>query len=88
MIGGSRASDEPGIPPERLPRIFDPFFTIKQPEDGRGLCLSVADSIVTEHGRRIWAWNIPEGGAVFTIDLPIGQLKPAREALPFESRRL
>jgi len=31
---------------------------------------------------------MPEGGAVFTIDLPIGQLEPAREALPFESRRL
>jgi K+-sensing histidine kinase KdpD len=48
----------------------------------------VAHSIVTEHGRRIWAENIPEGGAVVTIDRPIGELEPAREPLRFESRRL
>jgi C4-dicarboxylate-specific signal transduction histidine kinase len=80
--------DGPGIPPEHLPRIFNPFFTTKQPGDGRGLGLSVAHSIVTEHGGRIWAENIPEGGALFTIDLPIGEPGPAREPLRFESRRL
>jgi signal transduction histidine kinase len=80
--------DGPGIPPEHLPRIFNPFFTTKQPGDGRGLGLSVAHSIVTEHGGRIWAENRPEGGAVFTIDLPIGEPEPAREPLRFESRRL
>jgi C4-dicarboxylate-specific signal transduction histidine kinase len=80
--------DGPGIPPEHLPRIFNPFFTTKQPGDGRGLGLSVAHSIVTEHGGRIWAENIPEGGAVFTIDLPVGEPEPAREPLRFESRRL
>jgi C4-dicarboxylate-specific signal transduction histidine kinase len=80
--------DGPGIPPEHLPRIFNPFFTTKQPGEGRGLGLSVAHSIVAEHGGRIWAENIPEGGAVFTIDLPIGEPEPARERLRFESRRL
>ena len=80
--------DGPGIPPEHLPRIFNPFFTTKQPGEGRGLGLSVAHSIVTEHGGRIWAENRPEGGAVFTIDLPIGEPEPARESLRFESRRL
>jgi len=78
----------PGIPPEHLPRIFNPFFTTKQPGDGRGLGLSVAHTIVTEHGGRIWGENLPEGGAVFTIDLPIGEPEPAREPRPFESRRL
>jgi C4-dicarboxylate-specific signal transduction histidine kinase len=80
--------DGPGIPPEHLPRIFNPFFTTKQPGEGRGLGLSVAHSIITEHGGRIWAENILEGGAVFTIDLPIGEPEPAREPLRFESRRL
>jgi C4-dicarboxylate-specific signal transduction histidine kinase len=80
--------DGPGIPPEHLPRIFNPFFTTKQPGDGRGLGLSVAHSIVTEHGGRIWAENHPKGGAIFTIDLPIGEPEPAREPLRFESRRL
>jgi signal transduction histidine kinase len=75
------ADDGPGIPPEHLPRIFNPFFTTKQPGDGRGLGLSVAHSIVTEHGGRIWAENRPGGGALFTIDLPIGEPEPAREAL-------
>lgn len=55
MTGGPRASGGPGIPPEHLPHIFDPFFTTKQPRDGRDLGLSVAHSIVTEHGRRIRA---------------------------------
>jgi C4-dicarboxylate-specific signal transduction histidine kinase len=82
------ADDGPGIPQEHLPRIFNPFFTTKQPGDGRGLGLSVAHSIVTEHGGRIWAENLPEGGAAFTIDLPIGEPERAREPLRFESRRL
>ena len=82
------ADDGPGIPSEHLPRIFNPFFTTKQPGDGRGLGLSVAHSIVTEHGGRIWAENRPSGGALFTIDLPIGEPEPAREALRSDSRRL
>ena len=82
------ADDGPGIPPEHLPRIFNPFFTTKQPGDGRGLGLSVAYSIVTEHGGRIWAENRPDGGALFTIDLPIGEPEPAREVLRTESRRV
>ena len=82
------ADDGPGIPPEHLPRIFNPFFTTKQPGDGRGLGLSVAHSIVTEHGGRMWAENLPDGGALFTIDLPIGEPEPAREVLRSESRRV
>jgi C4-dicarboxylate-specific signal transduction histidine kinase len=82
------ADDGPGIPPEHLPRIFNPFFTTKQPGDGRGLGLSVAHSIVTEHGGRMWAENRPDGGALFTIDLPIGEPEPAREVLRSESRRV
>jgi signal transduction histidine kinase len=82
------ADDGPGIPPEHLPRIFNPFFTTKQPGDGRGLGLSVAHSIIAEHGGRIWAENRAGGGALFMIDLPIGEPEPAREPLRFESRRL
>ena len=81
------ADDGPGIPSEHLPRIFNPFFTTKQPGDGRGLGLSVAHSIVTEHGGRIWAENQPDGGAIFTIELPVGEPEPAREALRSDSRR-
>ncbi len=38
----------------------------------RGLGLSVAHSIVSEHKGRLWAENRPEGGAVFVIELPVG----------------
>ncbi len=71
------ADDGPGIPPEDLPRIFNPFFTTKAPGEGRGLGLSVAHSIVTEHEGRLWAENRPEGGAVFVVELPVGA--PAAE---------
>jgi C4-dicarboxylate-specific signal transduction histidine kinase len=80
------ADDGPGIPAEHLPRIFNPFFTTKQPGEGRGLGLSVSHSIVGEHGGRLWAENLPDGGAMFTIDLPIGEPEPAREAI--DSRTL
>jgi C4-dicarboxylate-specific signal transduction histidine kinase len=82
------ADDGPGVPPEHLPRIFNPFFTTKQPGDGRGLGLSVAHSIIAEHGGRIWVENRPAGGAVFMIDLPTGEPEPDRAPLRFESRRL
>jgi len=72
------ADDGPGIPPEDLPRIFNPFFTTKAPGEGRGLGLSVAYSVVAEHEGRLWAENRPDGGAVFIVELPIGT--PATEA--------
>jgi len=71
------ADDGPGIAPEDLPRIFNPFLTTKAPGEGRGLGLSVAYSIVAEHDGRLWAENRPEGGAVFVVDLPVGS--PAAE---------
>jgi len=66
------ADDGPGIPPEDLPRIFNPFFTTKAPGEGRGLGLSVAYSIVSEHEGRLSAENRPEGGAIFVVELPVG----------------
>jgi len=66
------ADDGPGIRYEDLPRIFNPFFTTKAPGEGRGLGLSVAHSIVSEHAGRLWAENRSQGGAVFVIELPVG----------------
>ncbi len=63
--------DGPGIKPEALPKLFDPFFTTKRPGGGTGLGLSICMSIVREHGGNIEAEAIPEGGAAFTIYLPI-----------------
>jgi two-component system, LuxR family, sensor kinase FixL len=59
----------PGIPLEKLPRLFESFFTTK--ETGMGLGLAIARSIIDAHQGRIFADNNPDGGATFRFDLPI-----------------
>ena len=61
----------PGIDPEILPKIFDPFITSKH--TGTGLGLTITHDIIEQHHGRIQAENNPEGqaGAVFNIWLPI-----------------
>jgi C4-dicarboxylate-specific signal transduction histidine kinase len=60
-----------GIAPDALPRIFEPFFTTKEVGKGTGLGLAIAYGIVQEHGGHISAANHPDGGAVFTVELPV-----------------
>ncbi|HEY2377470.1 MAG TPA: PAS domain S-box protein [Gemmatimonadaceae bacterium] len=59
----------PGIPSDSLERIFNPFYTTKAVGYGTGLGLSISLGIISEHGGRIWAENVPSGGK-FCIDLP------------------
>jgi PAS domain S-box-containing protein len=65
------ADTGPGIPPEVLPHIFEPFYTTKEEGKGTGLGLSLAYGIVENHGGQITAHNHPDGGAILTIRLPI-----------------
>jgi two-component system NtrC family sensor kinase len=58
-----------GIDPDLLSRIFEPFVTSK--EAGTGLGLTITHEIIQQHNGRILAENSPEGGAKFTIWLPV-----------------
>jgi two-component system NtrC family sensor kinase len=63
--------DGPGIPKENLASIFDPFYTTKRPGRGTGLGLSICKSVVKEHNGTVEAANAQDGGAVFTVTLPV-----------------
>ena len=63
--------DGPGISPEILPNIFDPFYTTKRPGRGTGLGLSICKAILREHNGNVEAASAPGGGAVFTVTLPV-----------------
>lgn len=60
--------DGPGIEPEVLPRLFDPFFSTKK--HGSGLGLALTQEIVREHGGEITVQTEPRRGATFSISLP------------------
>jgi signal transduction histidine kinase len=60
--------DGPGVPPEALPRLFEPFFSLKP--HGTGLGLAIARRTVEAHGGRIEASCPAEGGLAVRIELP------------------
>jgi two-component system, NtrC family, sensor kinase len=60
-----------GIAPDALPRIFDPFYTTKEPGKGTGLGLSIAYKIVSQHGGRIDVRSTPGEGTTVTVVLPV-----------------
>jgi two-component system sensor histidine kinase HupT/HoxJ len=67
-----RVSDNgPGIAEHDLPRIFEPFYTTKDPGQGTGLGLWICYEIVEHHGGTLEAANSPGGGALFTLSLPL-----------------
>jgi PAS domain S-box-containing protein len=68
--------DGPGISPEILPNIFDPFYTTKRPGRGTGLGLSISKAILREHNGNVEATSGPGGGAVFTVTLPVATGSP------------
>jgi PAS domain S-box-containing protein len=68
--------DGPGISPEILPNIFDPFYTTKRPGRGTGLGLSISKAILREHNGNVEAASGPGGGAVFTVTLPVAPPQP------------
>ncbi len=60
----------PGVPQELAEKIFEPLYTTKA--RGIGLGLSVSRSLAVVNNGSLSVMNHPDGGAVFTLDLPIG----------------
>ncbi|MBI4834819.1 MAG: HAMP domain-containing histidine kinase [Planctomycetes bacterium] len=85
-----RISDTgPGIKPEVMRNIFEPFVTTKQPGKGTGLGLNITKSIISQHGGKISAKNNTDRGAAFIVELstvhagdaptpPSGDARPLR----------
>jgi PAS domain S-box-containing protein len=76
ILPGGRAllqvSDNgPGISPEHIPRLFEPYFTTKI--DGTGLGLAICKSTIEAHGGAVSARNEPSGGASLLCELPLVQ---------------
>jgi signal transduction histidine kinase len=70
------ADEGPGIPRDRLDRIFDPFYSTKAEVSGVGLGLFVAQGLVTRSGGTLSVQNREGSGAVFRIELPL--MEPER----------
>jgi signal transduction histidine kinase len=58
----------PGLSPESLSRLFEPFYTTKP--DGMGMGLSICRSIIEAHGGRLWATRCKPRGALFQFTIP------------------
>jgi two-component system, OmpR family, sensor histidine kinase KdpD len=70
----SVADRGPGLPFDAVERVFDKFYRAPGASPGgTGLGLSIAKGFVEAHGGTITAENRTEGGAVFTIRLPLGE---------------
>jgi signal transduction histidine kinase len=65
------ADSGPGIPQELAERVFDPYFTTKDPAHGTGLGLAIVARIVDGLGGTIWVTPAREGGAAFHLLFPL-----------------
>ena len=79
-----------GIPPERLPHIFEPFYTTKKAGQGTGLGLSIASNIVKDHGGSLALANNDGGGVTVRFRLPLfaGEESSRREPAPPAAERV
>ena len=65
----------PGVPPEIIDRVFEPFFSTKA-EHGTGLGLAISFGLVRGMGGRMWMQNVEGGGARLSFELPVDAGSP------------
>jgi len=63
--------DGMGIPPDLLPRLFEPFLTTKETGKGVGLGLAISKTIIERHGGQIEVESQPGRGTTFYVFLPV-----------------
>ena len=63
----------PGVPPDRLEKIFLPFHKVEgvTATGGAGLGLAITERIVRSHGGNVWATNASDGGLIVAMELPL-----------------
>jgi signal transduction histidine kinase len=79
----------PGIPPEQLPHVFQPFFSTKARGHGTGLGLPIAEEIARAHGGEVEVLSVPGRGTEVIVRLPLAQaptMEPSTEAAPTGER--
>ena len=78
------ADSGPGVKPEDADRIFEPFYTTKEPGKGTGLGLAIAARAVENAGGTIWVSKSREGGAAFRMLFPAAAAVVPRRSLRVE----
>lgn len=76
------ADTGPGIPFNETERVFDPFYTTKDPGKGTGLGLAIVARIVESLGGTVWVRQAREGGAAFVMYFPIPEHAPEEHPAP------
>jgi len=85
MIEVAISDNGPGIVEPQ--RVFDPFYTTKNPGKGTGLGLSICYGIVRAHGGEIQCANSDEGGSTFVVRVPVATEATLRSATAKEAGR-
>jgi two-component system, NtrC family, sensor kinase len=76
------ADSGPGVPPEDSERIFDPFYTTREPGKGTGLGLAIVLRIVENFQGIVWVQKAREGGAAFHLLFPLAPETPGAPPIP------